>query len=158
MHAHLSVSCVCALVPWWSDKGIRSRLSWGHSYCIETPWPKAKLGRKGFDCFYFHIIVHHWSKSRQYLTQGSNLEAGTQTEIMEGAVSWLVLHELLSLLSYRTQDHSPGMVPTTVDWTLLCQSLIRKMFCRLAYHWIFWKHFLSSLLSDNSSFVKLTWN
>jgi hypothetical protein len=61
---------------------------------------------------------------------------------MEGVVYWIVLHCLLSLLSYRTQDHSPGMAPNTMGWALLYQSLIRKMLYRLAYNCNFWKYFL----------------
>ena len=62
-----------------------------------------------------------------------NLEAGADTEAMEGAAYWLVPHGLLSLLSYRTQDHSPGMTPPTMNWALPHQSLIKKMPYRLAY-------------------------
>lgn len=39
---------------------------------------------------------------------GRNLEAGADTEAMEGATYWLAPHNLISLLSHRTrQDHWP---------------------------------------------------
>jgi hypothetical protein len=41
---------------------------------------KRKLGRKGFT---FQCAVHHQRKPGQELKQGRNLEAGTDTEVME---------------------------------------------------------------------------
>lgn len=39
----------------------------------------------------------------------------------------VLLPRLLGLLSNRTQDHSPGMIPTVIGWTLPDQPLIKKM-------------------------------
>jgi hypothetical protein len=36
-----------------------------------------------------------------------NLEAGADTEVLEGAAYWLAPHGLLSLFSYGIQDHQP---------------------------------------------------
>jgi hypothetical protein len=47
------------------------------------------------------------SQGREGLKPGGNLEAGADAEAMEDAAYWLVPHGLLSLLSYRTQDHQP---------------------------------------------------
>lgn len=52
----------------------------------------------------------------QARTQGMSLEAGTETENMEGMLlSWAALHGWLSLLSYAIQDRFfPVVVPPTV--------------------------------------------
>jgi hypothetical protein len=56
---------------------------------------------------YFCVVVPDWMKSEQELQQGRNLEAWLDAESIEGAAEWLAPHGLLSLLSYRTQDHQP---------------------------------------------------
>ena len=94
----------------------------------------SSLGRKGF-----MWITHPQSPStegsqgREGLKPGGNLEAGADAEAMEDAAYWLVPHGLLSLLSYRTQDHQ--LRDGTTHNGLVCphQSLIIKMPCRLAY-------------------------
>lgn len=47
------------------------------------------------------------------------------TETMEGAAYWLALHGLLSLLSYRTQEHHPRDDSTHSELALPHQSLIK---------------------------------
>ena len=70
----------------------------------DTSW-----GGKGLCSLHFHIAIHHQRKSGQELTQGRNLEAGADAEVMEGAAYWIASPGLLSLLSYKTQDGtSPG--------------------------------------------------
>lgn len=49
---------------------------------------------------------------------------------------WLASPGLLSLLSYRTQDHQPRMAPPTMDWALPHQSP-RKCFTAGSYGGIF---------------------
>jgi hypothetical protein len=49
------------------------------------------------------------------------------------AAYWLAPQGLLSLLSYRTQDHLSGIAPPTIGGALPHQSLIKKMSYRLAY-------------------------
>ena len=44
--------------------------------------------------------------------QGRFLEAGAEVEAMECAAYWLSPHGLLSLLSYKTQDHQSRDGPT----------------------------------------------
>ena len=61
------------------------------------------MGGKGL--FGFQITDHHWRKSGQELEQGWNPEAGAGAEAMDLAAYWLASPGLLSLLSYRTQDH-----------------------------------------------------
>ena len=56
---------------------------------------------------YFHIAAHHWKKAGQESKQGRNLEEETDAEAHGGAAYWLASPDLLSLLSYRTQDHQP---------------------------------------------------
>ena len=66
---------------------------------------KAHWEGKGLLFLDFHITVHHQKKSEQELKQGSILEAGAHAEAMEDAAYWFACPGLLSLLSYRTQDH-----------------------------------------------------
>jgi hypothetical protein len=55
---------------------------------------------------HFHVPVHHWRKAEQELTQGRNLEAGAEAEAtVVGCCLLACYHGLLSLVSYRTQDH-----------------------------------------------------
>jgi hypothetical protein len=65
---------------------------------------------------------------------------------------WLASPGLLSLLSYRTQDHQPRD-GTTHKGPSHPWSLIEKML----YSWISWRHFLnwSSFLCDNSSLCQV---
>lgn len=44
---------------------------------IKITWVKGIIGLS------FHIIVHHWVKSRQELNQERNLEAGASAEDLE---------------------------------------------------------------------------
>ena len=64
-------------------------------------------GKKGLSGLYFHIAAHHQRKSGQELRLGRNLEAGADAEVIEGCCLLACSHGLLSLLSYRTQDHQP---------------------------------------------------
>jgi hypothetical protein len=50
-------------------------------------------------------MVHHRRKPGQELKQGRNLKAGADAEAMRGATYWLIYTGVLSLLSYRAQDH-----------------------------------------------------
>ena len=67
-------------------------------------------------------------------TQGRYLAAGNDAEAMEEYSNWLDLHDLLSLLSYTTQDHHQG------GGHHPHQSLIKKMNYRLTYKWIRRRH------------------
>ena len=68
---------------------------------------KSKLGRKGF----IRLTLPHSSSSlkgsEQEFRQDRDLEVGTDAEAMRGTAFWLAPYGLLSLLSYRTQDHMP---------------------------------------------------
>lgn len=66
---------------------------------------KSYLGKK--DLF---LLELHSSSSREVRarTQGRNMEAGTDAEAEEDAVSWLETLGLLSVLSNSAQDHQPG--------------------------------------------------
>jgi hypothetical protein len=54
------------------------------------------------------------------LKKGKKLEAGADAESVEDAAYWLAPYGLLSLLSYRTQDHWPrdGTSYTEIGWAL----------------------------------------
>lgn len=61
--------------------------------------------------------------------------------VHKGAASWFASYGLLSLLSFRTQDHSTGMSPHTMGQALSHQSL--RKYCRLACSPILWGTFLN---------------
>ena len=96
-------------------------------------------GRKGF---IWLMLPHHGRKSRP------NRAGAWRQELMQrpwrGAAYWLALYDLLSLLSYRTQNHSPGVATPTMGWALPHQSLVKKIHYRSAYSQILWRHFLNS--------------
>lgn len=64
----------------------------------QTPSTKATWGGNGLFCL--HSLPYHGSSSLE-------VRAGTQGRDLEHALYWLVPHSLLSLLSYKTQDHRP---------------------------------------------------
>ena len=66
---------------------------------------KGSWGGKGLFGLHFHSTVHHKRKSGQELKQGRILEAGADAEAMEKWNLLVCSHALLSLLSYRSQDH-----------------------------------------------------
>ena len=78
-------------------------LSQGLYTCTKHHDQEASWGGKGLFSLHFHIAVHHQRKSGLDLTQGRNLEAGTDAEAMEGAGSWIAFPGLLSFSSCRTQ-------------------------------------------------------
>ena len=65
---------------------------------------KNNVKRKGLFSLYTCIIVNHWKKLGQEFKQGWNLEGEA---IRGSAAYWLVSHGLLSLRSYRMQNHQP---------------------------------------------------
>jgi hypothetical protein len=77
------------------------------------------------------VLPHCCSPSKEGRTglkQGRILEAGVDTEAMEGAAYCFAPHGLLSLISYRTQE-----CKLRCGWALPHQLLIGKMFHRLSY-------------------------
>jgi hypothetical protein len=62
---------------------------------------KKQIERKGFTLLSFPYCCFSPKEVRTRTKAGQNLEAGTNAEVMEGAVHWLALHGLFSLLSYR---------------------------------------------------------
>jgi hypothetical protein len=78
---------------------------------------EASWGGKGLFSLHFRIAVHHQRKS------GLELKQVKKQELMQrprrDVLYWLASPGLLSLLSYRTQDYSPGMVPPTRGLSLL---------------------------------------
>jgi hypothetical protein len=81
---------------------------------------ESNLKRKGF---IWHTLPY---QSIIKENQGRNLDTRADVDL-EGDTSWFAPQGLLSLLSYRTQDHQPRVVPSTVGWSLSHQSLIKKM-------------------------------
>jgi hypothetical protein len=74
---------------------------------------ESQWGWKGFTQL-LHIIVHHQRMWRQELKQGRNPETRTDAEAMEGCCLLTYSYDLLSLFSYRTQDHQHRNNPTHV--------------------------------------------
>jgi len=58
-----------------------------------------------YSAYTFHIAVHHQRKSGQELKQVRKQELMQRP--WRDATYWLASPGLLSLLSYRTQDHQP---------------------------------------------------
>jgi hypothetical protein len=71
-------------------------------------------GGKGLFCLHVHIAVTTKGSQNRELKQGRNLEAETDAEAIMDAAYWLVSLGLLSLLSYRTQDHQLTCDPTYI--------------------------------------------
>ena len=107
---HISSLIKEAMSPWhWSQITI-SQESLDHCSVTVTnaaQGPKESWGGKGLFSSHSHLTVHHWRKSGQKLKQGRNLEAGVDTETMEGCCLLTGSSLVASLLSYRTQDHQP---------------------------------------------------
>jgi len=82
----------------------------------QTAWPRSKLGRKGFN----QPTLPHCCSSPREVRTGTHAgqEAGADAEAVEDVPYWLASPGLLSLLSYRTQDASPGTAPPTMGWLL----------------------------------------
>ena len=76
---------------------------------------EASWGGKGLFSLYFHIAGHYQKKS------GLELKQVRKQELMQrpwrGVTYWLASPSLLSLLSYRTQDHQPrdGITHNSLD-------------------------------------------
>jgi hypothetical protein len=77
------------------------------------------LEGKGLLSSHFLIVIHHQKEVRQELKQGRNLEAEADAEAMEGCCLLTCSHGLLSLLSYKTQDHQPrdGTTHNSLDFS-----------------------------------------
>lgn len=73
------------------------------------------------------------------------------------ATSWLAPYQLLSVLSYSTQDHQHRCGASHQGWALPCQSLMKKVFYRLA-HLIEAIFQLSSPPPDDSSLCQIAIN
>ena len=69
---------------------------------------------------------------RNSVTQGKNLEAGTEAEAMEACCLQLAPHGLLSLLSYTTQDSQPRS--GTVQSKLGPPTAVKEMYHKLAHN------------------------
>ena len=75
-------------------------LNQGLYSCTKHHDQEANWGEEGLSSLHFHIAVHHQRKSGQELTQGMNLEAGADAEVMDGCCllvffSWLAQHAFL---------------------------------------------------------------
>ena len=73
-------------------------------------------------------------------------------------VYWLASHSFLNLLSYRTKDHQPNGHFTHKELGPH-PSITKKMFCRLAYNPILWKHFFLSMFPPLRCLkLRLSWH
>lgn len=115
---------------------------------------KATRGGKGLFVLLFHIIVYHQRLSGQELKLSRNLDAGSDTEGVEGCYllscfTWLA--QPASFIEPRTT--TPVEALPTTGWVLLHKSLIKKMPYSLTCTWILGMHSLKggSHLSYDSS-------
>jgi hypothetical protein len=97
------------------------------------------LGRKGFTSLTVPSKIHH---QKQQLKQGRDPEAAADTEAKEGAAYCLLPMACSTCFLIEPRTTCPGMSPPTMGWALLHQSLIKKMFYKLAYSPIL-RHFLN---------------
>jgi hypothetical protein len=114
-----------------------------------TPWPKTTWrGRVCLAYTFIALCITEGSEDRN-----SNREGTWRQELIDGGHGGV----LLSLLSYRPQDHSPGVAPPTMSWALPHQSLVKKMSYRLAYNLNLWRYFLNRgfPLSDDSTLCQV---
>lgn len=97
--------------------------------------------------FVFYIISHCPLREAKVETwTGSEYEGRSWCK---GHVERLfVLHCMFSLISCSTQNSSPEMAPTRVDWALKSQSLIKKVSYRSAHSSILWGTFSIDFLSS----------
>ena len=119
---------------------------------IRTPQSKATWGE---DFFLWFMLPHHcWSlkEVRTGTPAGEELPQSSG----RGAAYWLAAHGLLSLISYRTQDHQPRDATNHSGLGPSQKSLIKNMRYRLAYSLSVQRHFLSwGSLSDDSSLCQV---
>ena len=75
---------------------------------------KGNLERKGlFHSASIEQCIINSSEGRN--SAGQEPGGRADAEATEDAAYWLAPHALLSLLSYRTQDHRPGVAPPIMD-------------------------------------------
>jgi hypothetical protein len=108
-----------------------------------------------------YLTLPYHSSSLKEVRTRAQAGQGPGQELMQrpwrDAAYWLAPHGLLSLLSYRTQDHQPRLVPSTMVWSLPHQSLIRKRSYRFVYDLILQRIFSTEAPSSHMTleYVKL---
>ena len=94
---------------------------------------------------YFHTIVHHWKKSGQeLLNRAKNWRQELMQRPWRGAAYWLAPHGLVSLISYKIQDHQPRDGTTHNGLSSTTSITNKEIPYRFAYNLILWRHFLNS--------------
>ena len=86
-------------------------LSQGFYSCTKHHDQEASWGGKGLFSLHFHTAAHHQRKSELELKQAREQELMQRP--WRDALYWLASPGLLSLLSHKTQDYHPEMVPPT---------------------------------------------
>lgn len=114
----------------------RRCLSQGDCCCDEAPWPKVTWRRKGSLAYTSTSTITEESQRR-------NLEAGADAV---SAASWLAPPSILSLLSYRTQDHHPRQrwyhlqlldhSPSITNWENACSLVYSLVLLRHLLNWV----------------------
>lgn len=99
-------------------------LSQGVYCCDETPRPK-KLG-EGRVCLAYIAQSVERNQVRNSNRVGAWRRELMRTEALEQCCLLTCFSWLLSLFSYRTQDHQPGMATPTMGWELPHQLLIKR--------------------------------
>ena len=82
---------------------------------------------KGLFGLHFHITIHHEGNQDRNSNRAGIWKQELKQRPWRSVAYWIAPRGLLSLPSYRTQDHQPRMVPPTMGWAPPHQTLIRKM-------------------------------
>lgn len=85
-----------------------------------------QLGDEFMVYFGSHLAAASMTEFRIRAQTGQQLGGRADADPMEQWTYWLALHDLFNLLSYRTQDTSPGMAPLTVSWSSHIKHCSRK--------------------------------
>lgn len=75
--------------------------------CDETPLPKSKLGRKEFSWLTLPYHCSSWKEVRTKTQMAGTCRQELIQSPLRDAAYWLGPNDLLSLLSYKTQNHQP---------------------------------------------------
>ena len=95
----------CLLTSIWTQYSSQPPQLVSVSIPAQTSWLRSKLGRKGF----IQLTLPHCCSSAKDVRTGTQAgqEAGADAKTIQGCYLLACFPWLLSLLSYRTQDHQP---------------------------------------------------
>jgi hypothetical protein len=95
---------------------------------------KKQVGKKVYLAYIFILL---------FIIEESQDETVGTWKPWRSTAYWLAPHNLISLLSHRTQDHWPRDGITHSGWALLHQSLSKKVHYRSGFSLVLWRQFFS---------------